>query len=684
MPRPPAARARSTRTGTAVLAGIGALVLLPPTASAAPSLTFVRIEGANRYETAANASAATFPAGRGGTVVLASGTSTVDALAASAVAGADGAPVLLTRPGDVPAETLAELRRLGATRVVLAGGEGVIGPEVATRLSLSHTVTRAGGANRYDTAARLAALVGGAPGTVFVASAPADAVAVSPVAAAEGWPVLLTAPGRVPAETRAALAANPGARVVVVGGEGAVTPATAAALGADLRLAGADRFATAARIADFATTDAGFTGADVGLALGVNGPDGHDLADALAAGPVLARTGAPLLLTAGPDRLGAATEAHLSRNSTRLTGRATVFGGTAAVGPGAVAAAVAAAGAPGGAPSVVGVGGLRQGSAAVRVTFSEPVTGFTAADVRLAGAAAGAGVGAVTAVDADPATGAAASWDVPVTGGLGAGTAFTVAALSVVDRQLTQGPATAYTAVTTPDPGVRPAPVPAAPAPTATGDTAASYAGLAANGALTVTWAEPAPNGATITGYRVALTSGPAGFVPTEHPTLAAGARTDRFTGLGEGDYTVSVTALTAGGSSPAGTTTTTVGLDLPDAQQAVFTDPAGGTANVFGDENGERIVVTFDRAVNPAAFPDGSTFSIDPDGFDGFDAPVPFGIGSNLTAAVASNAGVHTVTFTIVNEGPVTADAAINTITTQWASTSPDVEQETALFTAG
>ncbi len=333
---------RPVGLGVAALVGIaGAGLHLPAPAQAAAGLTIVRVPGDDRYETAVHAAQRFFPAGSVGTVVLAAGASSVDALAAAPLAGVNHAPVLLTGRDAVPAATLAELHRLGARRVVVTGGEAVVGPAVVRQLTAAgFGVDRVAGADRYATAAALAAQVVQAlpanPGTVLVAAGAADAAAVSPVAAARGWPVLLTGRDEASPAALAHLAAHPGSRVVVLGGTAVLPEATAAALGADERLGGADRFETAVRIARFAVAQGGFRGTDVGLAAGVGGSDGGDLADALTAGPALAGTGAPLLLAASTDDLGATTRAFLHEHASALTGRAVVFGAREAVGPAAV------------------------------------------------------------------------------------------------------------------------------------------------------------------------------------------------------------------------------------------------------------------------------------------------------------------------------------------------------------
>jgi len=93
--------------------------------------TVTRISGANRYETAVEVSA-DYPSAE--TVYLSSGTAWPDALAGGALAGATHQPLLLTQQQIIPGVVGTELQRLAPQRVVLLGGEAVLGPEIVTAL----------------------------------------------------------------------------------------------------------------------------------------------------------------------------------------------------------------------------------------------------------------------------------------------------------------------------------------------------------------------------------------------------------------------------------------------------------------------------------------------------------------------------------------------------------------------
>jgi len=195
----------------------------------------LRLEGVDRYSTAADISARSFTR-TGGTVYLASGEGFADALGASAEAARESAPILLVRQSGLPATTETELRRLRPTTVVIAGGEGSVSAAVANRVAIvvpDARIVRKGGADRYETSALLAeSAITRKPRTVFVASGAGfpDALAAAPAAAVVGAPVLLTNPNGLAPSVSTLLRSVEPDRIVVVGGPGSVSDAVTARL----------------------------------------------------------------------------------------------------------------------------------------------------------------------------------------------------------------------------------------------------------------------------------------------------------------------------------------------------------------------------------------------------------------------------------------------------------------------
>ena len=197
------------------------------------------------------------------------------------------------------------------------------------------SVTRLAGADRVATAIAISGDSYPQPGSAGAAVISrsdgfADALAGTPLAAAKHAPLLLTSPGspldpRVAAEV--ARVVPSGGTVYILGGPGAVSPAVDSALASTynvVRLAGADRFATAVMIADQGLGNPGVQLLATGL----------DFPDALAGGAAAAHAGGAILLTSGSS-MPSATAAYLAAHpATRWA-----LGGpaSAAAGPGATA-----------------------------------------------------------------------------------------------------------------------------------------------------------------------------------------------------------------------------------------------------------------------------------------------------------------------------------------------------------
>ncbi|MDQ2941177.1 MAG: S8 family serine peptidase [Chloroflexota bacterium] len=301
---------------------------------AAASSTFTtaklvtRIAGADRYATAANLSAVSFAPGAP-VAYLASGESFPDALSGGPVAGRDGGPILLLTHDTIPSPTANELHRLAPGRIVLLGGPGSVSDLVATQLAgyTSGGVTRIAGADRYATAANLsAASFARGVSVAYLASGQSfpDALAGGPVAGRDGGPILLLSRDAIPQATADELARLAPGRIVLLGGSGIISDGVAADLAPYTsspvtRIAGADRYATAAQLsaASFAADGA----ATVYVATGTNYPDG------LSAGPVAGRAGVPILLLP-TNSLPAAVANELRRLN---PAQVIIVGGTAGV-----------------------------------------------------------------------------------------------------------------------------------------------------------------------------------------------------------------------------------------------------------------------------------------------------------------------------------------------------------------
>lgn len=305
----------------------------------------VRLAGADRYDVAVAMARAAAPGGWAGVdhVILASGEdrAAADPLAASGLSWAYGsAPLMLVRSSVVPSSVKLALREIAAANpkvvVHLVGGTASVpsAREAEIRSAMGAYASRVSfdrvaGADRYSTAATIAARMrtvrpGGADVALVANGAEAtrfyDALALAPISAATGAPVLLVSSGAVPTATMRELAARRPALTVVGGGPATVSSAVVSRLGAT-RWSGSDRYATATSIASNAVARGWLSPRRSAVAA--------KLPDALAGGVLVGSAGGPLLLTEG-TRLTNVTARWLAARANE-TSAAWVLGGSVSV-----------------------------------------------------------------------------------------------------------------------------------------------------------------------------------------------------------------------------------------------------------------------------------------------------------------------------------------------------------------
>lgn len=300
----------------------------------ATDVTAHRLAGKDRWHTALAISRATYPEpGTARAAVLARADDFADALAGAPLAASTDGPLLLSTSDHLPRAVADELQRAlpqGAT-VHLLGGPSALSDAVEQEVAaLGYDVVRHHGADRYGTAAAIAARLPAHP-SAFLTSGTTfpDALAVSVPAARDGIPVLLTHPDHLPTATRDALVGRGVDRVTIAGGAAAVGSAVADEVDQHVRsvdrVSGPDRYATAAAVLERYFDNP----ASVALASGVSFPD------ALAGTRYAAAHLQPLLLT-DPAAIPTATATALRGHR---PGGLTVFGGSAAVHPSTVSTA---------------------------------------------------------------------------------------------------------------------------------------------------------------------------------------------------------------------------------------------------------------------------------------------------------------------------------------------------------
>ncbi|WP_347152491.1 cell wall-binding repeat-containing protein [Peptostreptococcus anaerobius] len=263
-----------------------------PSTPTTPSTTD-RVHGKNRIETAIEISKKYY--GQAERVIIVDASNFPDAMAASALVKQLKAPILLTNSNNLDSRVAAEIKRLGAHNVTVIGGKSSISDGALNQLSKfdKDGVERISGKDRYETSAQVArrlAKITGKTDHAVIASGEvfADALAVGPYAAREGYPILLVKSNSIPKSISDAITEIGVKKVSIVGGYGSVSKSLEKSLPVVAeRLSGKTRYETAIEIASkgLKTSNKAFVA------------NGEHWMDALVIGPVGGMLNMPILLT---------------------------------------------------------------------------------------------------------------------------------------------------------------------------------------------------------------------------------------------------------------------------------------------------------------------------------------------------------------------------------------------------
>ncbi|MDQ7092367.1 S8 family serine peptidase [Desulfosporosinus sp. PR] len=276
-----------------------------------------RLAGNDQIQTSLQISQTEFPYGAD-TVLLATADDFSDALSGVPLAYKLHAPILLTPPEQLPAALKTEIQRLAPQKIILLGGTAVISTNIEQQLQSAFSVQRLAGVTRFGTAAQIASALGTIGQAVLVngTSFP-DAISIASLAAQQGIPILLTDTNSLPTETDAIMRQLLISQTTVGGGEAVVSSTLFSNLPTPARLAGYDRYDTAAAILQAFPPQGNL----LFVATGENYPD------ALSGGVIAAMNQSGLLLVplTGPN----SAETSLIQSWHGKT--VYVFGGTAVV-----------------------------------------------------------------------------------------------------------------------------------------------------------------------------------------------------------------------------------------------------------------------------------------------------------------------------------------------------------------
>ena len=266
------------------------------------------------------------------TVLLASSEGWWDALAASSLAGAHKAPVLLSASSTLSSDTESEIKRLGAKKVYVCGGTAALSSAIDSRLkALGVSVQRLAGRTAVETSVAIAREVGAKAGdTCIIATVGGywDALSASPLAYAKVAPIFLTRQGDdgLSSAVLDSVRQLGFSQAVVTGGTAAVPAAVESqlkGLGVDSvrRLGGANAYDTSALVANYAR-DPGMSVNSMGVATG------KGYWDALT-GSALCGLNNSVLVLADDNNRSTVDKVYYKRLSQAKKGY--VFGGQAAV-----------------------------------------------------------------------------------------------------------------------------------------------------------------------------------------------------------------------------------------------------------------------------------------------------------------------------------------------------------------
>ncbi|WP_300408869.1 cell wall-binding repeat-containing protein [Lagierella sp.] len=278
-----------------------------------------RTKGNDRYETAIEISKKMYD--KSEVVIVADGRNFPDSLTATVLAKYKNAPLLLSDEGKALDKVVEELTRLEAKEVIIVGGDSSVSTNEENRFKEIGKVSRIYGSDRYETSLKVAQIILKAnpnQDTVIVADGRdyPDALAIAPVAARENMPIILydgTGIGYAQSLLKEFSIKNS----IIVGGKDSVDKTVDSQFEKSIRLAGADRYETAVKIARkyFENTKE--------MAL-VNG---KDFPDALVVGVYAANNNMPVLLTR-PEKLDRYVKAYMDDKDIEIVN---IFGGKSSV-----------------------------------------------------------------------------------------------------------------------------------------------------------------------------------------------------------------------------------------------------------------------------------------------------------------------------------------------------------------
>ena len=266
-------------------------------------------------------------------VVLATSESYWDALSANSLAGSLNAPVLLTHHSQLPAQTIAELKRLKTSKVVVCGGENAISNDVVSQLKdLNIEVERIAGNMASDTANDIAKKLDKSDTAIVATSwGYEDALSAASFAYAKKAPIFLANynTATLDASSIQTMKDKGVKKVYIVGGVSVVSPEVEAQLSAAgitvERIAGQTAYDTSAKLATKLIA-LGMSANNMAIATG------WGYTDALAGAALCGKQNSVMVLADNTNQTAINDVVAANKNAIQ---NYYIFGGTSVVGDGA-------------------------------------------------------------------------------------------------------------------------------------------------------------------------------------------------------------------------------------------------------------------------------------------------------------------------------------------------------------
>ena len=266
-------------------------------------------------------------------VVLATSEGYWDALSANSLAGSLNAPVLLTHHGQLPEQTISELKRLKTSKVVVCGGENAISNDVVAQLkALNIEVERVAGNMASDTANDIAQKLANTDTAVVATSwGYEDALSAASFAYAKKAPIFLTNynTATLDASNIQTMKDKGVKKVYIVGGTAVVSPEVESQLSAAgiavERVAGNTAYDTSAKLAT-KLISLGMSANNMAIATG------WGYTDALAGAALCGKQNSVMVLADNTNQTAINDVVATNKKSIK---NYYIFGGTSVVGDGA-------------------------------------------------------------------------------------------------------------------------------------------------------------------------------------------------------------------------------------------------------------------------------------------------------------------------------------------------------------